>query len=229
MQFPAGPLGGRMGSRADASCVLHTRRQGSTPCGSTDVGSWSRRYDTGMACRQPGFDSRRVHSIEVCSAAAGRGVRPTVRPTGVRPTARGRRTHPDQLSAAPAGTSEPGGPWRNIHVPLGRTAKVPLRGAANVRTGTGYGWPGRFAKAVALTGMWVRIPPPPLCFGGETDITPRFERGVPGSNPGRSTQQWAVESGQWAVEDDCFLSIAHCPLSTAHRNDPVAQRFKAPP
>ena len=35
---------------------------------------------------------------------------------------------------------------------------VPLVG---VRTGTGYGWPGRFAKALALTGMWVQIPPPP--------------------------------------------------------------------
>jgi hypothetical protein len=35
VQFPAGPPAKRMGSRADASCVLHTRRQGSTPCGST--------------------------------------------------------------------------------------------------------------------------------------------------------------------------------------------------
>lgn len=28
--------------------------------------------------------------------------------------------------------------------------------------GAGYGWPGRTANAFALTGMWVRIPPPPL-------------------------------------------------------------------
>src|SRR5436309_1599370 len=36
--------------------------------------------------------------------------------------------------------------------------------------------------------MWVRLPPLPLnCPGGETEITPRFERGVPGSSPGRGT------------------------------------------
>ncbi len=35
------------------------------------MGSWSRRYDAGMACRQPGFDSRRVHSASLRSAVAG--------------------------------------------------------------------------------------------------------------------------------------------------------------
>jgi hypothetical protein len=64
----------------------------------------------------------------------------------------------------------------------------------------GYGWPDRFAKAAPRTGMRVRIPCLPLAvfFGpdGETDIIPRFERGVPGSSPGRG-----------ADTSDCRLSI----------------------
>ncbi len=38
-----------------------------------NVGSWSRRYDAGMAYRQPGFDSRRVHSVGRRAATVGRG------------------------------------------------------------------------------------------------------------------------------------------------------------
>src|SRR5258708_5762025 len=49
----------------------------------------------------------------------------------------------------------------------------------------GYGWPGRIANACSLRGMRVQIPRLPLGPDGETEITPRFYRGVPGSSPGR--------------------------------------------
>ena len=52
-------------------------------------GLWSNWYDAGMACRQPGFDSRRVHSVEERAVVAGTGteqrpadwVRPAPRPS----------------------------------------------------------------------------------------------------------------------------------------------------
>jgi hypothetical protein len=59
------------------------------------MGSWSRWDDAGMACRQPGFDSRRVHSVVLWSAIAGAG--PNKRPAdwGSNRT-RGRRPQHDQ-------------------------------------------------------------------------------------------------------------------------------------
>src|SRR6266404_5871422 len=55
----------------------------------------------------------------------------------------------------------------------------------------GYGWPGRSAKAVLPTEMRVRLPCLPLDAPMvKWTIIPRFERGVPGSNPGRGTWNW---------------------------------------
>ena len=57
----------------------------------------------------------------------------------------------------------------------------------------GYGWPGRTAKAVLPTEMRVRLPCLPLDAPMvKWTIIPRFERGVPGSNPGRGA--WTVPS-----------------------------------
>ena len=154
VQFPAGPLN-ETGSRADASCVLHTRRQGSTPCGSTDderVGSWSRRYDAGMACRQPGFNSRRVHSVD------GR--------------------------SGPSGADSEHRSGRLGFVPCPAASERP---SASYGVGDGYGWPCRVANSVAVRHKGSNPFPSAECFGGETDIIPRFERGVSGSNPDRST------------------------------------------
>ena len=58
----------------------------------------------------------------------------------------------------------------------------------------GYGWPGRSAKAVLLTEMRVRLPCLPLDAPMvKRTIIPRFERGVPGSNPGRGIRSPVVQ------------------------------------
>ena len=111
VQLPAVPLR-REGFGEPAGGPQHSKL--------SPVGSWSRRYDAGMACRQPGFDSRRVHSVELCATVAGRGVRTKVRPTGVR------SKPPRQLKRRAITT--------------------------RLRTGAGYGWPGRGANAVAPHG-----------------------------------------------------------------------------
>ena len=40
--------------------------------------------------------------------------------------------------------------------------RLPAGPLRRIRTGAGYGWPGRGANAVALAGIRVRIPSPPL-------------------------------------------------------------------
>src|SRR3954470_22823205 len=58
----------------------------------------------------------------------------------------------------------------------------------------GYGWPGHGANVVSPRGNAGSTPSPSAgCPGGETDIMPRFERGVPGSTPGRGTDSPVVE------------------------------------
>ena len=92
----------------------------------------------------------------------------------------------------PGRTSEMG--W---HVPRGRQilarsvrrVRFPC-GPLNFRKVAGYGLPGRFAKPCDFLSH-VGSNPMPSAFAkrldGETDIMSRFEREVPGSNPGRAT------------------------------------------
>ena len=70
---------------------------------------------------------------------------------------------------------------------FGFTRPSPLTLATRWKV-AGYGWPGRSAKAVLPTEMRVRLPCLPLDAPMvKRTIIPRFERGVPGSNPGRGT------------------------------------------
>ena len=82
------------------------------------------------------------------------------------------------------------------HVPRGRQilARSVRRvqfpcGPLNFRKVAGYGLPGRFAKPCDFLSH-VGSNPMPSAFAkrldGETDIMSRFEREVPGSNPGRA-------------------------------------------
>ena len=84
------------------------------------------------------------------------------------------------------------------HVPRGRQilarsvrrVRFPC-GPLNFRKVAGYGLPGRFAKPCDFLSH-VGSNPMPSAFAirldGETDIMSRFEREVPGSNPGRATE-----------------------------------------
>jgi hypothetical protein len=67
-----------------------------------------------------------------------------------------------------------------------------------LRKVAGYGWPGLGANECALRGMGVRIPHLPLLTQTsmvKRIIIPRFERGVPGSSPGRgASANSSVES-----------------------------------
>ena len=84
------------------------------------------------------------------------------------------------------------------HVPRGRQilarsvrrVRFPC-GPLSFRKVAGYGLPGRFAKPCDFLSH-VGSNPMPSAFAtrldGETDIMSRFEREVPGSNPGRATE-----------------------------------------
>ena len=96
----------------------------------------------------------------------------------------------------------PRGPLAWAHGPRGRHqfGRLEIRVQLPVgplRKVAGYGWPGRSAKAVLPTEMRVRLPCLPLDAPMvKWTIIPRFERGVPGSNPGRGAYAVPSFSGQ---------------------------------
>jgi hypothetical protein len=81
-------------------------------------------------------------------------------------------------------------PWK-----LENVGSIPT--PLTVRKVAGYGWPGRSAKAVLPTEMRVRLPCLPLKAPMvKGTIMPRFERGVPGSNPGRGAGPVVQRAGR---------------------------------
>jgi hypothetical protein len=101
-------------------------------------------------------------------------------------------SHAGNQGATPCGSTELG-PWSNGKTPVwhagspgstpgGSTdtegSRIPVRRAALLRR-------------AAVTGLRVRLPPLPLTDAPvvKRTITPRFERGIPGSNPGWGTGQ----------------------------------------
>jgi hypothetical protein len=107
----------------------------------------------------------------------------------------------DGAGSSPAGTTRGVrmmGGWSNGKTPAlqaGDRGSTP-RPVHWKRKVAGYGSPGLVANQCARKGMRVRIPRLPLGDGdpdGETEIIPRFERGVPGSSPGRGMTSSATE------------------------------------
>ena len=109
--------------------------------------------------------------------------------------------HPGNGGSSPSGTTAP------VHIRagtlIGSVRKLEKRRSSELRDRlwvqlppvplkrkvAGCGSPGRFAKPCDSRVRWVRLPCLPLTrLDGETEIIPRFERGVPGSIPGRATK-----------------------------------------
>lgn len=135
-------------------------------------------------CREAcGFDPHRGHCAFQMGSFAGESCVLQTRRRGSTPRGSTRSVCVQQVRGADQSTS-------------GRLGFV-LRFAPVERTPVTYGrepdtaLPGRFAKAIAPRGYVGSNPTPSAalmkCPGGETDIIPRLERGVPGSNPGRGT------------------------------------------
>jgi hypothetical protein len=86
------------------------------------------------------------------------------------------------------------GSWSNGTTPVRQTGNPGSIPGGSTWKVAGYGWPGRSAKAVLPTEMRVRLPCLPLdALMVKRTIIPRFERGVPGSNPGRGADSPVVQ------------------------------------
>jgi hypothetical protein len=114
------------------------------------------------------------------------------------PIGRRRLRTPEMRVRFPRGPLEGTGSWSNGTTPVRQTGNPgSIPGGSSEWKVAGYGWPGRSANAVLLTEMRVRLPCLPLDAPMvKRTIIPRFERGVPGSNPGRGTSQSRRSAGR---------------------------------
>ena len=134
-----------------------------------------------------------------------------------------------QLPAAPLGVVAAGGRGSRPEQSSGRLGFVP-RPAAAAPNATTYGRePDTAGRAAVLTQLPSRACgfeslPLRFCFGGETEIMPRFERGVPGSNPGRSTELILWPSGSGRLPDTEESGGSNPPRITEQRTEAGDQR-----
>ena len=118
------------------------------------------------------------------------------------------------------------------HVPRGRQilarsvrrVRFPC-GPLNFRKVAGYGLPGRFAKPCDFLSH-VGSNPMPSAFAkrldGETDIMSRFEREVPGSNPGRAALNSELAVSRLAGH------VGSNPMPSALQNGSMVKRKSSP-